>query len=79
MRNLKQPTIETLHQFHDHAGHLWCAQLYYPNGKRDPRYWIGTVSMIGKNITIPCSNMAQLWHEVNIRRQDDLFGDNCPH
>ena len=73
MRNLTQPTTETIVQFRDRAGALWCAQLYYPNGKRDERYWIATLSMIGKNVTIPCASMSQLWHEVNIRRQDDLF------
>ena len=30
MRNHKQPTLETLQQFHDQAGHLWCVQMYYP-------------------------------------------------
>lgn len=73
MRNLKQPTIETLHQFHDHAGHLWCAQLYYPNGKADPRYWIANLSKVGTTISIPCASMSQLEHEVAIRRQLPLF------
>jgi hypothetical protein len=41
MRNNKQPVIETLTQWRDPAGALWCAQVYYPNGKSDP-YWIAT-------------------------------------
>lgn len=72
MRTSSRPAIDTLAQFRDDAGALWCAQLYYPKGKRDPNYWIATVSMVGRNITIPCATMSQLWHEVNIRRQREL-------
>lgn len=76
MRNHKQPTLETFQQFTDQAGHLWCAQIYYPEGKADPRYWIGYVCKVGTTISIPCATMPQLWHEINIRRQQSLFGEN---
>lgn len=78
MRNQTQPTLETLLQFRDDAGALWCAQLYYPQGKADPRYWIATVNMIGSTVSIPCASMSQLWHEVNIRRQRQLW-DTVSH
>ena len=73
MRNHKQPTLETLQQFHDQAGHLWCVQMYYPQGKADPRYWIGYLCKVGTTISIPCGSMSQLEHEVAIRRQHELF------
>ena len=74
MRNHKQPAIETVTQWRDPAGALWCAQLYYPNGKRDDRYWIASVSMVGTTVSIPCASMSQLWHEVSIRQQQALPG-----
>ena len=37
MRNHTQPTLEIIQQFRDQANHLWCVQMYYPNGKADPR------------------------------------------
>lgn len=73
MRNHKQPQLETLTQWRDQAGALWCAKVYYPNGKADP-YWIASVSMVGTTIDIPCASMSQLWHEVNIRQQQALPG-----
>ena len=73
MRNTKKPTIETLTQWRDQAGALWCAQTYYPNGKRDP-YTIHMVCMVGTTISIPCASVSQLWHEVNIRQQRALPG-----
>jgi hypothetical protein len=73
MRNLNTPTLETVTQWRDPAGALWCAQVYYPNGKRDP-YWIASVAMVGTTISIPCASMSQLWHEVGIRQQQALPG-----
>lgn len=73
MRNTKQPVLETITQWRDPAGALWCAQVYYPQGKRNP-YWIASVSMVGTTISIPCASMAQLWHEVSIRQQPALPG-----
>jgi hypothetical protein len=73
MRNHKQPQLETITQFRDQAGALWCAQVYYPNGKRDP-YWVASLSMVGTTISIPCASMSQLWHEIGIRQQDALPG-----
>lgn len=73
MRNTKQPQLETLTQWRDPAGALWCAKVYYPNGKSDP-YWIASVSMVGTTIDIPCASMSQLWHEVSIRQQQALPG-----
>lgn len=73
MRNLTTPTIETITQWRDPAGALWCAQVYYPQGKRNP-YWIASVSMVGTTISIPCASMSQLWHEVKIRQQPALPG-----
>jgi hypothetical protein len=73
MRNHKQPQLETLTQWRDQAGALWCAKVYYPNGKADP-YWIASVSMVGTTIDIPCASMSQLWHEVSIRQQQALPG-----
>jgi len=73
MRNPKKPVIETLTQWRDPAGALWCAQVYYPNGKADP-YWIASVSMVGTTVDVPCASMSQLWHEVSIRQQPALPG-----
>ena len=74
MRNHKQPTLETLQQFHDQAGHLWCVQLYYPNGKAkgNDRYWIGTINKVGTTQTITVSNLMQLDYEVGKLRQPCL-------
>lgn len=72
MRNHNQPTLEIIQQFRDQANHLWCVQMYYPNGKADPRYWIGYVAKVGTTISIPCASMSQLEHEVAIRRQCEL-------
>jgi hypothetical protein len=74
MRNTTKPTIETITQWRDQAGALWCAQTYYPNGKKDKNYTIHTVSMVGTTISIPCASVAQLWHEVNIRQQRAMNG-----
>lgn len=73
MRNTKQPFLETITQWRDPAGALWCAQVYYPQGKADP-YWIASVSMVGTTVSIPCASMSQLWHEVGIRQQQALPG-----
>ena len=75
MRNHKQPTLETIQQFRDGTGALWCVQLYYPEGKKDPRYWIGTINKVGTTKTITCSNMMQLDYEVGKLRQPTLFAD----
>lgn len=76
MRNFKQPTLETIQQFRDCNGDLWCVQLYYPNGKAkgNDRYWIGTINNIAKNHTITVSNLMQLDYEVNRLRQQSLPG-----
>ena len=50
MRNHNQPTLEIIQQFRDQANHLWCVQMYYPNGKSDPRYWIGYLAKVGTTI-----------------------------
>lgn len=68
-----KPVLETLTQWRDPAGALWCAQVYYPNGKADP-YWIASVSMVGTTVDVPCASMSQLWHEVSIRQQPALPG-----
>ena len=75
MRNHSQPTLETIQQFRDGLGSLWCVQLYYPNGKAkgNDRYWIGYLCQVGTTISIPCGSMSQLEHEVAIRRQHELF------
>ena len=73
MRNLKQPTTETVTQWRDPAGALWCAQIHYPRGKHDP-YWVASVAMVGTTISIPCASVAQLWHEVNIRQSKPMPG-----
>jgi hypothetical protein len=73
MRNTKQPTTETLAQWRDQAGALWCAQIHYPKGKLDP-YWVASLAMVGTTISIPCASMSQLWHEINIRQQRPLDG-----
>ena len=72
MRNHKQPTLETIQQFRDGIGSLWCVQLYYPNGKHDPNYWIGTINNVTTNKTITCATLAQLDYEVNKLRQPTL-------
>ena len=73
MRNTKQPTTETIAQWRDPAGALWCAQIHYPKGKLDP-YWVASLAMVGTTISIPCASMSQLWHEINIRQQRPLPG-----
>jgi len=74
MRNLNTPALETITQWRDPAGALWCAQTYYPNGKKDRSYAIHVVSMVGTTISIPCASVSQLWHEVSIRQQQALPG-----
>lgn len=75
MRNHNQPTLETITQWRDQAGALWCAQTYYPRGKKkDPSYTIHMLCMVGTTISIPCASVAQLWHEVNIRQSKPLLG-----
>jgi len=69
MRTTKQPVLETVTQWRDQAGALWCAQTYYPRGKKDPTYTIHLVSKVGTTISIPCASVAQMWHEINIRQQ----------
>lgn len=75
MRNTNTPVLETIQQFRDASGSLWCVQLYYPNGKAKggDRYWIGTINNITENKTIPVSNLMQLDYEVNKLRQPALF------
>ena len=74
MRNHKQPTLETIQQFRDGTGNLWCVQLYYPNGKAkgNDRYWIGTINKVGTPTTITVSNLMQLDYEVGKLRQPCL-------
>ena len=74
MRNQTKPAIETLCQWRDRAGALWCAQVYYPNGKKDTTYTIHLVSKVGTDVSIPCASVSQLWHEINIRQQRALEG-----
>jgi hypothetical protein len=74
MRNTTKPAVETLTQWRDQAGALWCAQVYYPNGKKDRTYTIHLVCKVGTTISIPCASVSQLWHEVNIRQQQALPG-----
>jgi hypothetical protein len=69
MRTTKQPVLETVTQWRDQAGALWCAQTYYPRGKKDRTYTIHIVSKVGTTISIPCASVAQMWHEINIRQQ----------
>ena len=73
MRNTKQPVTETITQWRDTAGALWCAQIHYPKGKLDP-YWVASVAMVGTTISIPCASMAQLWHEIGIRQSKPMQG-----
>jgi hypothetical protein len=73
MRNHKQPTTETVTQWRDPAGALWCAQIHYPRGKLDP-YWVASVAMVGTTISIPCASMSQLWHEIGIRQTKPMSG-----
>lgn len=74
MRNSTQPMLETLQQFRDELGALWCVQLYYPNGKAkgNDRYWIGTINKVGTTHTITVSNLMQLDYEVGKLRQATL-------
>lgn len=74
MRNRTQPTLETIQQFRDGLGSLWCVQLYYPNGKAkgNDRYWIGTINKVGTTHTITVSNLMQLDYEVGKLRQPCL-------
>jgi hypothetical protein len=74
MRNTTNPAIETITQWRDQAGALWCAQTYYPRGKRDTTYAIYLVSKVGTTISIPCASVSQMWHEVSIRQQQALPG-----
>jgi len=74
MRNFNQPALETITQWRDQAGALWCAQTYYPNGKKDRTYTIHMVCMVGTTISIPCASVAQMWHEVGIRQAKPLAG-----
>ena len=78
MRNNTQPTLETIQQFHDLRGDLWCVQIYYPKGKKDDRYWIITISYVGcpDEQSIKCATMNQYDYEVRklTRGQQVLFG-----
>lgn len=76
MRNHNQPTLETIQQFRDCNGDLWCVQLYYPNGKAkgNDRYWIGTIAQVGTTKSITVSNLMQLDYEVGRLRQQSLAG-----
>ena len=80
MRNQTQPTLETIQQFRDGTGNLWCVQLYYPSGKAkgNDRYWIGTINKVGTTKTITVSTMLQLDHEVGKLRQP-LLWDTMSH
>jgi len=61
MRNTNTPKLETLEQFKDAQGNLWCVQRYYPQGKRhgNDRYWIATIGKVGSTESITCANE---WH-----------------
>ena len=71
MRN--QSALVTIAQFRDRENSLWCAQRYYPKGKRYPEYWIAYLSKVGTSESIPCASESQLWYEVNRLRQPDFF------
>lgn len=75
MRNSTQPVLETIQQFRDGTGALWCVQFYYPNGKSKggDRYWIGTIAKVGTTKSIPVSTLMQLDYEVGKLRQTALF------
>lgn len=74
MRNNTQPTLETIQQFHDLRGDLWCVQIYYPKGKGagNDRYWIGTITNISTNESRAVATIGQLDHEVRKLRQPTL-------
>ena len=72
MRNYTRPALETIAQFRDRENSLWCAQRYYPKGKRHPQYWIAFLNKVGTTTSIPCASEKQLWYEVNLRRQMQL-------
>lgn len=78
MRTSNQPKLETLQQFRDGLGQLWCVQLYYPRGKRDSAYWIGTINKVGTPTTITVSTLMQLDYEVGKLRQP-LLWDTMSH
>lgn len=61
MRNLDTPKLETIEQFRDNTGALWCVQYYYPKGKRhgNDRYWLATIAKVGTTESITCAN---IWH-----------------
>ena len=61
MRNTDKPTLETVEQFTDNTGNLWCVQYYYPRGKRhgNDRYWLATIGKVGTTESIVC---ADVWH-----------------
>ena len=78
MRNRNIPTIETLETFTAKDGKRWFAQIYYPNGKRDERYWIITITYVGApdNDSIKCATLLQYDYEKRklCRGQRTLFG-----
>jgi hypothetical protein len=61
MRNTDTPKLETIEQFRDNNGALWCVQFYYPKGKRhgNDRYWLATIAKVGTTESITC---ADIWH-----------------
>lgn len=65
MRNNNIPTIETLECFTARDGKRWFSQIYYPNGKRDHRYWIITMTYVGApdSDSIKCATLLQYDYE----------------
>ena len=84
MRNYDTPKLETIEQFRDNNGALWCVQFYYPKGKRhgNDRYWLATIAKVGTTESITCADIWHLERELgklkNIkpqRPQRALFGE----
>lgn len=66
MRSNK-PTTETLEQFRDKDGALWCVQAYYPDGKRkgNDRYWIATIANITTGESHVCADVWALERKLS--------------
>lgn len=78
MRNYNKPILETVEQFKDVNGALWCVQFYYPKGKRNgnDRYWLATIGKVGSTEAIQCADVWHLERElVNLKRGQLTLGD----
>jgi hypothetical protein len=73
MRSNK-PTLETIEQFRDSTGALWCVQFYYPQGKHhgNDRYWLATINQVGTTKTITCADTWHLERELNAIKYGQL-------